>query len=458
MKHLHFLPLWLLISVLLVLSLAGCGETPETVHEHRYGEWYVVTPATHEESGLEARNCTGCKQKETRETAPTGHTFRTEWDYDATAHFHSCSCGATEEKAPHDLDESGVCRTCRVDSTRLAYTKENGVITMGTYPQSRVTDSQLTDALTAAAGTLPTAENAGAWTPYGDCTAKKVEGDFMWYIDLSLEGERYRGVYFTHYRPMSPGIPSDEKRSEQDDNGFATGTVYWFRFEPVRWRILTQRSGRALLLADLILDAVPYQDNVRESPETKDPSSTVTDANGAPDGTYANVYAYSRVRQFLTDEFSRTAFTEKQAALLAPTSTAGDYSQVSESGDRVFLITAGDLLAYCGGAAAQFRRGSDYAACRGLRMMHEDNRFFGGGYWFLRTPRADVANASNKLRCEITASVCMVMATGNNSFSTSQNTTRVDYTFVGTVPAVWLTLAEAESSAPDGGTLSPSGI
>ena len=89
---------------------------------------------------------------------------------------------------------------------------------------------------------------------------------------------------------------------------------------------------------------------------------------------------------------------------IVPVVGAGDYSQVSESGDRVFLITAGDLLAYCGGAAAQFRKGSDYAACRGLRMMHEDNRFFGGGYWFLRTPRADVANASNKLRCEITAS------------------------------------------------------
>ena len=62
MKHLHFLPLWLLVSVLLILSLAGCGETPETVHEHRYGEWYVVTPATHEESGIEARNCTGCER------------------------------------------------------------------------------------------------------------------------------------------------------------------------------------------------------------------------------------------------------------------------------------------------------------------------------------------------------------------------------------------------------------
>lgn len=444
MKHLKFLPLWLLVSVLLVLTLAGCGETAKPAHEHRYGEWYVVTPPTHEGSGLEARNCTTCEQKETRAVAPLGHTFRPEWDYDVTAHFHSCSCGATDEKVPHDFDGNGICRICRVDSARLAYTKENGVITMGTYPQARVTDKGLTGALTAAAGTLPTAGNAGAWTPYSDCTAEKVDGDFMWYIDVTWESGQYRGVYFTHYRPMSPGLPSDEKRSEQDDNGFSTGTVYWFRFEPVRWRILTQRSGQALLLADLILDAVPYQDSLRESPATKDPSSTVTGANGAPDGTYANVYAYSRVRQFLSDEFARTAFTEEQTALLAPTSTAGDYSPVSASGDRVFLLSAGDLLAYCGGAAAQFRKGSDYAACRGLRMMHESNRFFGGGYWFLRTPKADVADASDKLRCEITASVCMVTATGSNSFSTSQNTTRVDYTFVGTVPAVWLTLAEAE--------------
>ena len=51
-----------------------------------------------------------------------------------------------------NADGSGVLVGLTTISNVHGYTKENGVITIGTYPQSRVTDSQLTDALTAAVG------------------------------------------------------------------------------------------------------------------------------------------------------------------------------------------------------------------------------------------------------------------------------------------------------------------
>lgn len=443
MKSFRLLPLILLMAVLLVLSFAGCGQE-NPAHEHHYGDWYVITAPTHTSPGLEARNCVNCTEKDTRAIAATGHTFSSDWDYDADTHFHTCSCGAEDERASHDFDESGVCRVCRVDRTRLSYTKSGGVITMGTYPQSRVTDEELIGSLTAAAGALPSTLDAGDWTPYDDCAADSMADDFMWYRDISLGTETYRGVYFTAYRPLSPDLPSAGSYSEQDDNGYAKNTVYWFRYEPVRWRILTRIDGKVLLLADLIIDAFPYQDNVRMYPDEENPTSTVTDANGAPDGTSANNYAYSRVRSFLTDTFYRTAFTDEEAALLNTVSVTGDYSLPASTGDRVFLLSAWDILKYCGTAETQFRRGSDYAACRGLRMLREDNRFAGGGYWFLRTPKVGLPFASAKLHCELTASVCMVMATGNRNYDLSQDSTRVDYSFVGTVPAVWLTLAEAE--------------
>lgn len=460
MKHLRFLPLLLLLALLPLLAFTGCGE--ETApHEHRYGDWYTVTPPTHTETGVEARNCTSCEAKETRSVAATGHTFSEEWDYDADVHFHSCSCGATDGEAPHDPDENGVCRTCRVDSTRLVYTKKNGVITMGTYPQSRVTDEELLEALTAAAGMLPTAAGAGEWTPYGDCTANGQTGDFMWYRDLSLDGAAYRAVYFTAYRPLSSDLPADGIYSEQDDNGYAKGTVYFFRYDPIRWRILSRSGGKVLLLADLVLDAVPYQDRVQEvslpnpyhqEGDTGTPEDllfTVTDANGAPSGTNANSYAYSRVRRFLIEEFLRTAFTPGEAALLnAVTVGEGekDRSTVASIGDRVFLLSAQDILTLCATADMQFRRGSDYAACRGLRLLHDNNRFAGGAYWFLRTPKkyALPFAPSVKANSELTASVGMISAAGDRKFDLAYFTSRVDYAFVGTCPALWLTLAEAD--------------
>ena len=124
MKHLRFLPLLLLLALLPLLAFTGCGE--ETApHEHRYGDWYTVTPPTHTETGVEARNCTSCEAKETRSVAATGHTFSEEWDYDADVHFHSCSCGATDREAPHDPDENGVCRgDCMAG--KLAYLTVSG--------------------------------------------------------------------------------------------------------------------------------------------------------------------------------------------------------------------------------------------------------------------------------------------------------------------------------------------
>ena len=461
MKQIRLLPLLLLLAALAVLSLSGCGEQPAT-HEHRYGDWYVVTPATHTAEGLEARNCTACEEKETRTVPATGHTFPTDWDYNADVHFHTCPCGVTDERSAHTFDSDGVCTVCRVDRSRLAYTKSGGTVTLGTYPQSRVEDPELATSLTAAAGSPPTAADPGAWRPYDDCAADGTDHRFMWYIDLPLGSERYRGVYFTGYRPMSPDLPSAEAYSEQDDNGYEKGTVYWFRYDPIRWRILTRSSGKVLLLADLVLDAVPYQDSCREAllpnpdyREGKDSDAkknllyTVTDANGAPDATNANSYVYSRIRRFLLDEFSRTAFTDEQTALLCAVSTPAGGRSIpltsAGAGDRVFVPDLQDILSFCGTADAQFRRGSDYAACRGLRLLRGDNRFAGGAYWFLRTPKKNgYPFNSSELNRELTASVCMVMATGNRNLDPTLSTTRVDYSFVGTVPAVWLTLAEAD--------------
>lgn len=76
----------------LLFGIAGCTsqnskisdpveEPPvvEPVHEHEFGEWVVVTPASCTEKGLEERVCE-CGAKEQREIEALGHTPAAEWE------------------------------------------------------------------------------------------------------------------------------------------------------------------------------------------------------------------------------------------------------------------------------------------------------------------------------------------------------------------------------------------
>ena len=110
-------------------------------------------------------------------------------------------------------------------ATEQSYLREGNYIYFGEYPQTKVTDGSITNALRSAAGTLPTSSNSQAWTSYGYYINSSVS-NYMWYIDLTYSGEKYRGVYFTSYRPYWTDEISSAGNSYQDDNGYSTSTVY----------------------------------------------------------------------------------------------------------------------------------------------------------------------------------------------------------------------------------------
>ena len=139
-----------------------------------------------------------------------------------------------------------------------ATVKKGKTVQFGTYPQSEVTDPTLLSRLNAARGTLPTSENSQAWTSYGYYIKGSVSS-YMWYIDVITATGKYRGVYFTSYRPYFTTTTSSTSDSYQGDNGYNTSSVYWFKYEPITWRVLDIQSDKALLMADLVLDSQNYQ-------------------------------------------------------------------------------------------------------------------------------------------------------------------------------------------------------
>ncbi len=251
--------------------------------------------------------------------------------------------------------------------TAEAYQSGDRMI-FGSYPQSEIKDSVLREKLNKA---------VSEWTSYGFYLNGK-RSDYMRYSDVELDGEKYRGVEFSEYR--SSGIffgDGSEDSSYQDDNGYTVGNTYWFKYEPVRWRVLDAADdGTALLITEKILD-------VREFYHTYDERTV--------DGktVYPNNYRYCKISEWLKSSFLDGIFNDAgKAALLMP-DTDSERESDMHSYSTVYLPSYADVCDTCygfdsnpfGEDSVRKASGTDYAKCLGLY----DDSGVGFCSWWLRT-------------------------------------------------------------------------
>ena len=306
-------------------------------------------------------------------------------------------------------------------ATRITYScipteVAGGKTYFGMYPQSKVIDSTLISTLSTAAGTIPSAGNKQSWTDYGYYISGSVSS-YMWYIDLINQNEEYRGVYFTSYRPYYTTYASSTDNSYQDENGYVSSTVYWFKYEPITWRVLDVQSDKAFLMADLLLDS---QDYYYSTSNRTIESTTV----------YANNYEYSHIRSWLYDNFYNTAFSTEEKARIQTTtvdnsvaSTGYDLNKYAceNTSDKVFLLSYVEAISTTYGLSTTASRQlapSAYAQSQGAYT--NTNTF---GHWWLRSPYDGSANYAQYVR-----------------YDGSIQHYHVYYTNYGVVPALWISL------------------
>lgn len=260
-----------MLILTLVFALAACdgGNTPNTPndpeHTHTYGEWETTKEASCLEAGTKVRRC-ACLEQENGTIPATGHSFG-DWVIDRAT---TCITTGTRRHA---------CAVCN------------------TYVSEAYSDAD--------------AHNyATAWT--NDVTVTATQDSRGYY--LGSDGCYYAKVTASSY---SSGYTFSSGAS------VTSGNVYYFKVEPIRWRILSENGDTALIRCDSIVANKRFDDS-------------------------SNNYKDSEIRAWLNAEFYNTAFSSLQKELINTVlvdnsvySTGYDSNPYAcgNTNDKIFLLS-----------------------------------------------------------------------------------------------------------------------
>lgn len=253
----------------------------------------------------------------------------------------------------------------------LSPTRQVGdIIEFGSYPQSKVTDSSLVSALDGISKN---------WVSYGYYKyGSDDQGDWMKYADFTYNGTKYRAVTFSQYRSPWTSDSSSASHRYQEDNGYTPHSIYYFKYEPLKWSVLDPSTG--LVLCESIIDSQAYSNTMYNYGTDPHDSASYAYWNDAEHTHYANDYATSSIRAWLNDDFYNTAFSSSQKASILTSELDNkawfpSYSEYDSETtyDKVFLLswsemqnTAYGFPANTSSSSARQAKGTDYAKCQGL--------------------------------------------------------------------------------------------
>ncbi len=202
-------------------------------------------------------------------------------------------------------------------------------ITYGLYPQTYVSDETLLSTL----NTLTTTESNG------------------WYF------------YNNEYYAKLAAKPVSSSCTFADGTTIASGTTYWFKCEPINWKILDLNNGYFKLLSMVILDKYIY-------------------ANYGPVS-----YFDSDIRSWLNDKFYNTAFSLDNSYIQTTdvnNTNIDDSSIYYYTYDKVYLLSYQDYrnedygFSQCDYENARLCKPTDYAIANGADYIINNRN---GSYW-----------------------------------------------------------------------------
>ncbi len=296
-----------------------------------------------------------------------------------------------------------VCTTCG-EQNPIRYTREGNYIYFGYWTQSCERDETITAKLTEIAGAYPVPpknENKHGWVNHEGASG-------MWQKDVIYNNVKYRGIIMNETRAVDYSWVNM-------NNGYGQRTLYWFKFEPIKWRILTEDKVKkeAYLMSDIALDYQCLQPKPwRESRTVDGQIRDFNTSDGVPEGTYANNWEYCFLRQWLNETFYNEVFNDLHKELIQTVKLSNDVlscnpneyptlfhdlngtniyaNQCRDTYDKVFLVSLRDITTKAYGFSAEVTAedparkyaATDFARFHGLSVSVSGDEVT----WFTRSP------------------------------------------------------------------------
>ena len=262
-------------------------------------------------------------------------------------------------------------------------------IWFGSYPQAEVVSTAMGENYTAIKssylqeGDLIVDDNI--YTALQNATNWDTNGD------ITLDGEKYRRIRKKDSLYDSDGL----------NNSYYTfykwsgkSTYHYFKYQPIKWRILSIDGSKALLLSDKVLDNQKY--NTAYTKKTTWETSTIR--------SWLNGYKASSNNQntdYRNKSFIDSAFTSEEQDAIRDALVVNKKNGRNTT-DKLFLLSQSqtdrfketlaennfDVLAYSNyGNEALCAKGSTYAKAMGIPLC--TNRIYAGNcLWWLRSRNA----------------------------------------------------------------------
>ena len=356
----------------------------------------------------------------------------------------------TKVEIPANGKHSYVCDVCTTCNglNPVRYTRDGDYIYFGHWPQTLERDENVVAKLNEMAGTPPLPRDKNA-NPYN---WESHEGTtYMWQKIVIYNGTKYLGVQMNDYR--ASGI--DALYDTITDNGYYKLNVYWFKYEPIKWRILTTNENSAFIMSDIALDFFSMQPD-RKSEIRDDLLASYNNSAGVPDGIYANNWEYSFIRSWLNETFYNEVFNDLQKEIIQTThldnsarscnpdeypnyygygEKAGKNKyadQCKDTDDKIFLLSLRDVTTTAYGFnkdvnaedPARNLQASDFAKFHGVSMGNTQKDYV---TWYTRSPSLAVGNQGY---------TTFVLYRDNKGVINSPNLVAEG----GVVPALWISL------------------
>lgn len=189
-----------------------------------------------------------------------------------------------EESSNNSTETVSTTETVKEETKNL---NVGDIIEFGSYPQKRVLDTELISKLNAIDAPL---------ISYGyiDYLGNDVG---IGYADVTYNGTKYRKVYAENSMPYAYGtVFRGNANYISSTEIYEVCKVYWFMYEPIQWKVLSNDSDGVTVLAERNLDTSMY-DRINTSQSWNE----------------------SYLRKWLNKKFYSTAFSDDEKSLINST-------------------------------------------------------------------------------------------------------------------------------------------